>query len=40
MINIIRKPGETLDDGTKAVMYCLSCVDALPGMQPKKGCDY
>jgi hypothetical protein len=40
MINIVRAPGETLDDGTRAVMYCLSCVDALPGLRPKKGCDY
>lgn len=39
-INIVRKPGDELEDGTQAVMYCLSCVEALPGMPPKKGCDY
>jgi hypothetical protein len=40
LINVVPKPGDTLDDGTQVVMYCLSCVDLSPGLPPKEGCDY
>jgi hypothetical protein len=40
MINIVRKPGTTLVEGTKVGMQCVTCVDLPPGMSPVKGCDY
>ncbi|HEX7508567.1 MAG TPA: hypothetical protein VF550_17470 [Polyangia bacterium] len=40
MINIVRKPGTTLLEGTKVGMQCVTCVDLSPGMSPVKGCDY
>ncbi len=40
MINIVRKPGTTLAEGTKVGMQCVTCVDLVPGMKPGKGCDY
>ena len=40
MVNVVRKAGEALPVGTKAVMQCLTCVDLAPGMQPGAGCDY
>jgi hypothetical protein len=40
MINIVRKPGTTLVEGTKVGMQCVTCVDLSPGMSPVKGCDY
>ena len=40
MINIVRKPGTTLVEGTKVGMQCVTCVDLPPGMKPFKGCDY
>jgi hypothetical protein len=40
MINVVRKPGTTLVEGTKVGMQCVTCVDLPPGMPPIKGCDY
>jgi len=40
MINIVRKPGTTLVEGTRVGMQCVTCVDLPPGMPPVKGCDY
>ena len=40
LVNVVRKPGSTLPDGTRVVMQCLTCVDQLPGMDPVEGCDY
>jgi hypothetical protein len=40
MINIVRKPGTTLVEGTKVGMQCVTCVDLRPGMAPVEGCDY
>jgi len=40
MINVVRKPGTTLVEGTKLGMQCVTCVDLTPGMRPIEGCDY
>lgn len=40
MINVVRKPGTTLVEGTKLGMQCVTCVDLRPGIKPVKGCDY
>jgi hypothetical protein len=40
MVNVVRKPDSDLPDGTKAVMQCLTCVEGVPGLAPRKGCNY
>jgi len=40
MINVVRKPGTTMVEGTKVGMQCVTCVDLRPGMAPIEGCDY
>lgn len=40
MINIVRKPGTTLKEGTQVGMQCVTCVDLPAGMKPIEGCDY
>jgi len=40
MVNVVRSPGSSLPDGTKAVMQCSTCTDPIPGMEPVAGCDY
>jgi hypothetical protein len=40
MINVVRKPGTTLAEGTQIGMQCVTCVDLPPGMKPIAGCDY
>ena len=39
MINVVHEPN-SLPEGTKVAMQCLSCVDLPSGMKPSKGCDY
>jgi hypothetical protein len=39
MVNVVRKPGDDLPVGTKAVMQCLTCVDLPPGIPVPKGCE-
>jgi hypothetical protein len=40
MINVVRRPENTLPDNTKVVMQCLACVDVPDGVKPGKGCNY
>ena len=39
MVNVVRKPGDNLPVGTKAVMQCLTCVALPPGIPAPKGCE-
>ena len=39
MVNVVRKAGDNLPDGTKAVMQCLTCVDLPPGVPVPEGCE-
>jgi hypothetical protein len=41
MINVLRKPGTTLVEGTKIRMQCRTCVDLTShDLRPIEGCDY
>ena len=40
MVNVVRKPGSTMPEGTQVVMQCLTCVEPRAGMTIGKGCAY